>query len=52
MCPRKFYSAALDRGLLLRSRGNAVYFTPSHLIEEGTIEMLVEAPRKIPDRMS
>ena len=41
--PRKFYGAALERGLLLRPLGNTVYFMPPYVIEEDHMDMLVEA---------
>ena len=40
--PRKFYSAALERGLLLRPLGNTVYFMPPYVIEEEQMNMLVD----------
>ncbi len=39
--PRKFYRAALQRGLLLRPLGNTVYFMPPYIIEDEQVEMLV-----------
>jgi adenosylmethionine-8-amino-7-oxononanoate aminotransferase len=39
--PRKFYSAALERGLLLRPLGNTVYFMPPYIIEDAQMDMLV-----------
>ena len=38
--PRKFYSAALERELLLRPLGNTVYFMPPYVIEESHMELL------------
>ena len=49
--PRKFYSAALDRGLLLRPLGNTVYFMPPYVIEEGQMDMLVGGTCAILDGM-
>lgn len=39
--PHTFYSAALDRGLLLRPLGNTVYFMPPYVIEEDQMDMIV-----------
>jgi adenosylmethionine---8-amino-7-oxononanoate aminotransferase len=50
--PRKFYRAALDRGLLLRPLGNTVYFMPPYVIEEDHMDMLVGATCEILDGMS
>ena len=48
---RKFYSAALDRGLLLRPLGNSVYFMPPYVIDEGQMDMLVAGTSAILDGM-
>ena len=50
--PRKFYRAALDRGLLLRPLGNTVYFMPPYVIEEDHMDMLVGTTCDILDGMS
>ena len=49
--PRKFYSAALDRELLLRPLGNTVYFMPPYVIEEDQMDMLVNGTCAILDGM-
>ena len=49
--PRKFYSAALDRGLLLRPLGNTVYFMPPYVIAEDQMDMLVGGTCAILDGM-
>ncbi|HKB83669.1 MAG TPA: adenosylmethionine--8-amino-7-oxononanoate transaminase [Burkholderiales bacterium] len=49
--PRKFYGAALDRGLLLRPLGNTVYFMPPYIIEEDHMDMLVAGTCAILDSM-
>ncbi len=38
---RRFFAAALERGLLLRPIGNTVYFMPPYVIEEAEIDFLV-----------
>jgi adenosylmethionine-8-amino-7-oxononanoate aminotransferase len=47
--PRKFYSAALERELLLRPLGNTVYFMPPYVIEEDQMDMLVDGTCAILD---
>jgi adenosylmethionine-8-amino-7-oxononanoate aminotransferase len=49
--PRRFYHAALDRGLLLRPLGNTVYFMPPYVIEAEHMDMLVEGTCAILDDM-
>ena len=49
--PRKFYSAALERGLLLRPLGKTVYFMPPYVIEEDQMDRLVDGTRAILDGM-
>ena len=49
--PRKFYRAALDRGLLLRPLGNTVYFMPPYVIEEDHMDVLVGGTCAILDGM-
>ncbi|HWU82957.1 MAG TPA: adenosylmethionine--8-amino-7-oxononanoate transaminase [Methylophilaceae bacterium] len=39
---RKFYQAALARGLLLRPVGNTVYFMPPYIIDETQVAWMVE----------
>jgi adenosylmethionine-8-amino-7-oxononanoate aminotransferase len=39
---RRFYQAALDKGLLLRPIGNTVYFMPPYVIDEAQMDLLVE----------
>jgi adenosylmethionine-8-amino-7-oxononanoate aminotransferase len=39
---RRFYQAALDKGLLLRPIGNTVYFMPPYVIDEVQMDLLVE----------
>jgi len=48
---RKFYQAALARGLLLRPLGNTVYFMPPYLIDEGHMDFLVEGTGAILDSL-
>jgi len=50
--PRKFYGAALERGLLLRPLGNTVYFMPPYIIEEEQMNMLVNGICAILDRLA
>ena len=50
--PRKFYGAALERGLLLRPLGNTVYFMPPYVIEEEQMNMLVDGTCGILDSMA
>ena len=50
--PRKFYRAALDRGMLLRPLGNTVYFMPPYIIEEDHMYMLVGTTCDILDRLN
>ena len=50
--PRKFYRAALDRGMLLRPLGNTVYFMPPYIIEEDHMDMLVSTTCDILDRLN
>ncbi|HEX9452516.1 MAG TPA: adenosylmethionine--8-amino-7-oxononanoate transaminase [Burkholderiales bacterium] len=49
--PRKFYSAALERELLLRPLGNTVYFMPPYVIEEDQMDMLAGGTCAILDAM-
>jgi adenosylmethionine-8-amino-7-oxononanoate aminotransferase len=49
--PRKFYSAALERGLLLRPLGKTVYFMPPYVIEEDQMDLLVDGTSAILDGM-
>ena len=49
--PRKFYSAALERGLLLRPLGKTVYFMPPYVIEEDQMDRLVDGTSAILDGM-
>ena len=49
---RKFYGAALERGLLLRPLGNTVYFMPPYVIEEEQMNMLVNGICAILDRLA
>jgi adenosylmethionine-8-amino-7-oxononanoate aminotransferase len=49
--PRKFYSAALERELLLRPLGSTVYFMPPYVIEEDQMDMLVGGTCAILDAM-
>ena len=49
--PRKFYGAALGRGLLLRPLGNTVYFMPPYVIEEEHMDLLVDATCEVLDGM-
>jgi len=46
---RKFYQAALARGLLLRPLGNTVYFMPPYLIDEENMDFLVKGTSAILD---
>jgi adenosylmethionine-8-amino-7-oxononanoate aminotransferase len=39
---RRFYQAALERGLLLRPIGNTVYFMPPYVISESEMDYLTE----------
>ena len=39
---RRFYLAALGKGLLLRPMGNTVYFMPPYVIEEDEMDFLVQ----------
>jgi adenosylmethionine-8-amino-7-oxononanoate aminotransferase len=39
---RRFYQAALDKGLLLRPIGNTVYFMPPYVIDEAQMDLMVE----------
>jgi adenosylmethionine-8-amino-7-oxononanoate aminotransferase len=48
---RKFYQAALARGLLLRPLGNTVYFMPPYLIDEENMDFLVEGTGAILDSL-
>jgi adenosylmethionine---8-amino-7-oxononanoate aminotransferase len=41
MFPRRFYRAALAKGLLLRPLGNTVYFMPPYVIDEDQMDILV-----------
>ena len=50
--PRKFYGAALERGLLLRPLGNTVYFMPPYVIEEEQMNMLVDGTCGILDSLA
>jgi adenosylmethionine-8-amino-7-oxononanoate aminotransferase len=49
--PRRFYSAALERGLLLRPLGKTVYFMPPYVIEEDQMDLLVDGTCAILDGM-
>jgi adenosylmethionine-8-amino-7-oxononanoate aminotransferase len=44
---RRFYQAALDKGILLRPIGNTVYFMPPYVIEEAQIDLLVEQTHSV-----
>jgi adenosylmethionine-8-amino-7-oxononanoate aminotransferase len=48
---RKFYGAALERGLLLRPLGNTVYFMPPYIIAEDQMDMLVNGTCAILDSL-
>jgi adenosylmethionine-8-amino-7-oxononanoate aminotransferase len=48
---RKFHSAALQRGLLLRPLGNTVYFMPPYIIHEEQMDLLVDGTCVILDSM-
>ncbi len=39
---RRFYQAALEKGLLLRPIGNTVYFMPPYIIDEAQMDLMVE----------
>lgn len=45
--PRKFYGAALERGVLLRPIGNTVYFMPPYIIDEDQMDLLVGGTHEI-----
>jgi len=45
--PRRFFSAALERELLLRPIGNTVYFMPPYVIGDAEIETLVSGTRSL-----
>jgi len=47
--PRRFFSAALDHGLLLRPLGNTVYFMPPYVIGDAEIESLVSGTQLLLD---
>jgi adenosylmethionine-8-amino-7-oxononanoate aminotransferase len=49
---RRFYEAALERGLLLRPIGNTVYFMPPYVIEESHMELLVDGTLDILERLN
>jgi adenosylmethionine-8-amino-7-oxononanoate aminotransferase len=48
---RRFYGAALERGLLLRPLGNTVYFMPPYIINDSEIEFLVTGTLDILDAL-
>ena len=48
---RRFYNAALDKGLLLRPLGNTVYFMPPYVIDEDQMDILVGGTCTILDDM-
>lgn len=48
---RRFYAAALARGLLLRPLGNTVYFMPPYIINDSEIEFLVTRTMSILDAL-
>ena len=49
--PHNFYSAALERGLLLRPLANTVYFMPPYVIEEDQMDIIVAGTCAILDGM-
>jgi adenosylmethionine-8-amino-7-oxononanoate aminotransferase len=49
---RKFYQAALERGLLLRPIGNTVYFMPPYVIGEAEITLLAHEMNQLLDLMT
>ncbi|MCX7627781.1 MAG: adenosylmethionine--8-amino-7-oxononanoate transaminase [Methylophilaceae bacterium] len=48
---RKFYQAALERGLLLRPIGNTVYFMPPYVIEEAEMNFLARTTIGLLERL-
>jgi adenosylmethionine-8-amino-7-oxononanoate aminotransferase len=50
--PRSFFSAALERGLLLRPLGNTVYFMPPYVIGDAEIESLVSGTQALLDALA
>ncbi len=40
---RRYYEAALDRGVLLRPLGSTVYFMPPYIVDDAQMELLVDA---------
>lgn len=49
---RRFYQAALERGLLLRPIGNTVYFMPPYVIGEAEITLLAHEANHLLDCMA
>jgi len=48
---RRFYQAALCRGLLLRPLGNTVYFMPPYIIEPEHMDLLVDGTLAVLDEL-
>ena len=47
---RRFFSAALSHGVLLRPIGNTVYFMPPYIVDEAEIDQLMRGARAALDK--